>query len=975
VRKCALFLWLLTAGCLAAQEVSGWELYERGRDAEKAGHMAEAYLLYSEAAALEPKNQTYWLRSQAVKSRASLEAKIAPEIDPDAVEALRRGEFSGLQLPDATAKDRADAAKPQPPSELLAHDGLHSFDFREDSKKLYEDVAHAFGLDCVFDSDYEPMPAFHFELRGVNYREALHGLEAATGTFIVPLSGKLFLVVKDTAQKRNEQEPMAAVAVPVPPGASQQEFNALVTAVQQTMSISKVAFDTHNNTVIFRDRYSKILPAMALLDDLSHPRPQVMIEMEFLEVSRSDAMTYGINFPTLFSLQPLTNWLNNQVSLPTNITGLLRFGGGKTLLGIGIMNASMVAQLTGSSSKVLLNAELRGLNKEPATMHIGDRYPTITAGYLGTTGTNGTTTNGTTNGTTGSTGTTGNGSTSIGTLELSATSIAWTYTAGGTLPTSSSITVTSTSGTIDYTATAASSSPWLAVNNLTTASGTLPTTLTISPGVGLTALGAGSYVGTVRVSGSDGSVIYITVTLTVNGGSQALTLSPSSVALATASGGYAVEQAVTVTSAVSGTLAATVTGAGLSITISSTTVTANTPATVTVMGNPTGLSAQTYLGILSVNVGGATQEEQVTFTVVSSGSLQLSQASVPWTYASGGSLPNAASVTVSSTSGSVNFTATASSANSWLLVNGLTSVSGTLPAALVLSAALNMTSLGTGTYTGTVQITGSDASVAYINVTLTVNGGAATGLTISPNPITFSVTLNGSTVLQDVTVTSTTGGTLTATVTGSGLSADTPDTAVTADTATTLTVSANPSGLTANTYVGNLSVTVAGVTQNVQITFSVGAISSGTNGTTGAYTPVPSFTFQDLGLTMKVTPMVNDIDETTLDIEAEFKVLTGQSVDGVPVLSQRSMKSVACVRNGEWAVVGGLLDTEEARNIAGLAGIARIKGLGPLFSTHEHDKNRDEVLILLRPHLLTPPDQTAPHTYWTGTDSKPITPF
>ena len=961
-------VWVCLAGGLAAQDISGWELYERGRDAEKAGHMAEAYLLYSEAAALEPKNQTYWLRSQAVMSRAALEAKVVPKVDPDVAAALTRGAY-GKQLPEATAKDREEAAKPLPPRELQGQDGLRDFDLREDSQKLYQDVAHAFGLDCVFDGDYLLMPAFHFQLAGVNYRDALHGLEAATGTFIVPLSGKLFMVVKDTPQKRNEQEPMVAVSIPVPPTTTQQEFNGLVTTVQQTMSITKAAFDTHNNTVILRDRYSRVLAAMGLLNDLTHPRPQVMIEMKFLEINRSDAMTYGVNFPTLFSLQPLTHWLQNQVSIPTSVSGLLSFGGGKTLIGLGIMDASLVAQLTSSKSKVLLSAQLRGLDKQPATMHIGDRYPVITAAYEGTNSLTGSTS-------TGISGTsTTSGTSSVGTLELSQSTVAWTYSSAGSVPESVSVTVTSTSGTIDYTATAASSSPWLAVNNLTTTSGTLPATLTISAGSNLTSLSTGSYVGTVQVSGSDGSVAYVTVTLTVNGGTQALTLSPTTISLATASGGYAVQQTVTVTSSTGGTLTASVTGSGLSYSASGTTVGAGSSVTVTVLGNPAGLSAQTYLGVLSVSVGGATAEEQVTFTVVSSGSLLLSQASIPWTYTTGGTEPSAVSVGISSTSGSISFTATATSANSWLLVNEVTAVSGTLPSTVVLSPASNLTGLGTGTYTGTVQVTGSDASVAYINVTLTVNGGTATGLTISPNPITLSTTLDGSTVSQTVTVLSSTAGTLTATITGSGLTLSATSATVEADGTTTFTVYANPTGLTSNTYVGSLSVTVGDVTQTVEINFSVGAISSGTNGTTSSYTPVPSFTFQDLGLTLKVTPSVHGTEETTLDIEAQFNVLTGQSVDGVPVLSQRSLKTIASVRSGEWAVVGGLLDTQEARNIAGMAGLARLRGLGPLFSTHEHDTSRDEVVILMRPHLLSPPDRSAPHTYWTGTDAKPITPF
>ena len=95
-----------------------------------------------------------------------------------------------------------------------------------------------------------------------------------------------------------------------------QDFNSTVTAVQQSIAIEKAAWDTQDNMVILRDPVSKVLPARALLEQLVHPRGQVVVEVKFLEVSRNDMITYGIDFPTLFSLTPLTTWLNNTVMSP-----------------------------------------------------------------------------------------------------------------------------------------------------------------------------------------------------------------------------------------------------------------------------------------------------------------------------------------------------------------------------------------------------------------------------------------------------------------------------------------------------------------------------------------------------------------------------------------------------------------------------------------------------------------------------------
>ncbi|MGO9261383.1 MAG: type II secretion system protein GspD [Bryobacteraceae bacterium] len=363
---------------------SAWELYEEGRAAEKSGHMAEAYLLYMEASAMQPQNKTYWLRGQAVQSRAAMEAKPAP--NPSSDTAMAEPDTPAIHFDPPTAEDEREVRKLLPPTELAADPQTRDFDLRGDSKKLFEQVAHTYGLDCIFDSDYQPTKEFRFQLQAVDYRVAMHSLEAATGSFIIPLTGKLFMVAKDTPKNRTDLEPVEAVEIRLPETRTSQDFSGLIAAVQQSLGLEKVSWDTQNNTVIIRDKISKVVPAQALFQQLMHATAQVTIEMEFLTVSRDDTITYGVDLPSMLSLSPLTTWLNNAPSLSSGVAGLLSFGAGKTLIGIGIATPSMVAQMTKNSGKVLFSTELRALDGQPASLHLGQRYPILTSGYFGATG-------------------------------------------------------------------------------------------------------------------------------------------------------------------------------------------------------------------------------------------------------------------------------------------------------------------------------------------------------------------------------------------------------------------------------------------------------------------------------------------------------------------------------------------------------------------------------------------------------------
>ena len=294
MRTLAAVLCLFLALSVGAAADNASKLYKMGRKAEKAGQVARAYILYAEAAALDPTKAVYALRASSLQSRAALQAKAVPKpqpvpetsAEPDVI-VPPEPHFDG-----PTARDYAEARKPQPPAALEAAAGSKDLDFRGDAKYLFEQVAKAFNLECVFDYDYQPGPIIRFQLQQVDYREALHALQATTGSFVVPLSKRVFLAVKDTPQKRKEVEPSISITVPLPEPTTTQDFTTLIAAVQQSLALEKVAWDTQKNTVVIRDRISKVTAARQLFDQLLQPRGQIAMDVEFIEIShRSSCWT------------------------------------------------------------------------------------------------------------------------------------------------------------------------------------------------------------------------------------------------------------------------------------------------------------------------------------------------------------------------------------------------------------------------------------------------------------------------------------------------------------------------------------------------------------------------------------------------------------------------------------------------------------------------------------------------------------
>ncbi len=123
---------------------------------------------------------------------------------------------------------------------------------------------------------------------------------------------------------------------------------------------------------------------------------------------------------------------------------------------------------------------------------------------------------------------------------------------------------------------------------------------------------------------------------------------------------------------------------------------------------------------------------------------------------------------------------------------------------------------------------------------------------------------------------------------------------------------------------------------------------------------IPMVQYQDLGLTLDVTPKALRSGDVALNLEMKLNALAGTSIDGNPVLNNREYTGVVTLKEGEATVVATEMDKSQSQAISGTPGISEIPGLNNV-TEKDLQKNYATLVIVMTPHLLRGP-QAAGHT-------------
>lgn len=142
-----------------------------------------------------------------------------------------------------------------------------------------------------------------------------------------------------------------------------------------------------------------------------------------------------------------------------------------------------------------------------------------------------------------------------------------------------------------------------------------------------------------------------------------------------------------------------------------------------------------------------------------------------------------------------------------------------------------------------------------------------------------------------------------------------------------------------------------------QVPFLTGSYAnSGVTSSAGLVNPFQTIDRQDVGLTLGITPTINQGDVIRLKIELEDSSLTSSAASGSSSLTQitnkRSIKDVVSVSSGQILVIGGLIGDQINQSENGIPFLSKIPLLGGLFRYQQNSRTRQNLMVFIHPIIL-----------------------
>ena len=414
---------MLATGSASAMAQSANTWYKRGQAAESRDDFDAAFQNFQKAFSMNPRNEVYKTAFYRVRfTDASLhvtkgrnllasgdeqgaltEFMRAAEIDPSneaAQQEMARIRAKHAQEPPPTSSSPMSV---QTQDEIASMGGpvelkptmnepflLH---MAEDSKVVYQAIGKQAGINVLFDPDYISK-RIQVDLNNVSLLDALRIVGTLSGTFWRPITQNTIFVAQNTRSKRAELDDQAVQTFYLSNAWQQNDLNDVQTALRNVMPNAKVYGVASQNAIVMRATPDELLLAQKLVSDLDKARPEVVVDIAVLEVSKNWERNLGITWPSSAGVQivPPTS-SSSSTTCPTGSTNctpssntnnptlynLAHLNSNDFSVTVGAATANLL--LTDNNTHILQNPRIRAADQQKATLKIGSRIPIATGSY------------------------------------------------------------------------------------------------------------------------------------------------------------------------------------------------------------------------------------------------------------------------------------------------------------------------------------------------------------------------------------------------------------------------------------------------------------------------------------------------------------------------------------------------------------------------------------------------------------------
>jgi len=252
-----------------------------------------------------------------------------------------------------------------------------SLEFRDAPlRAVFEAMSRAAGANFVFDKDVRGDAKVTIFLRKVSVDEAMRVILSTQGLDRKVLNENSVLIYPNTPQKQREHQELVTRSIYLA-NADVKQALALVKTMTKTRDLFT---DERLNLLVVRDTPEVVRLVERLVESIDIVEPEVMLDVEVLEVATSTIDQLGLGWP-----ETVAYGLPDAAGQLTAPQALL--GSARGFRGV-VANPALVATLKGvdANARLLANPRIRARNREKAKIQIGDKLPVFSTTAAGLTG-------------------------------------------------------------------------------------------------------------------------------------------------------------------------------------------------------------------------------------------------------------------------------------------------------------------------------------------------------------------------------------------------------------------------------------------------------------------------------------------------------------------------------------------------------------------------------------------------------------